>query len=152
MPTLNTAFFFKVLRVLLEYGMLIWLLLMISRLGRQMFLDMRVEFQAQCPPERRQDEAVLAVIEAGEPDLAGRRYAFSEQIALGRGEDNDVIIPENFVSHHHAVIFRHGNQYVLEDLGSRNHTYVNGQVLEGKVYLRSGDLVRIGMVELRFER
>jgi len=152
LPTLNTAFFFKVLRVLLEYGMLIWLLLMVSRLGRCMALDMRGEMQAQRPPETRQDEAILTITEAGEPGLAGQRYAFSEQIALGRGEDNDVIIPENFVSHHHAVIFRHGNQYVLEDLGSRNHTYVNGQMLEGKVYLRSGDLVRIGMVELKFER
>lgn len=152
MPTLNTAFFFKVLRVLLEYGMLVWLLLMVSRLGRRMFADMHAELQAQRAPETRQDEAVLTVTEAGEPGLTGQRYAFNEQIALGRGADNDIVIPENFVSHHHAVIFRHGNQYVLEDLGSRNHTYVNGRVLEGKVYLRPGDLVRIGMVELRFER
>ncbi len=69
-----------------------------------------------------------------------------------RGRDNHIVIPEGYVSHHHAQIYRHGNQYVIEDLGSINHTYVNGQILEGRAYLRPGDKIRIGLVTLRFER
>ena len=130
MPTLNTAFFLKVLRVLLEYGMLAWLLIFMSRFGRRLFSEVRTEMKKQQAPEIRQDEAVLVVTEANEPELAGRRFAFAEQVALGRGEDNDIVIPESFVSHHHAVIYRHGNQYVIEDLGSRNHTFVNEQLLQ----------------------
>ena len=75
-----------------------------------------------------------------------------DEITIGRGAENDVIIPENFVSHRHATIFLHGAQYVIEDLGSVNHTYVNGQMLEGKAYLKPNDEIRIGMVTLKFER
>ena len=92
------------------------------------------------------------MLEASEESLNGRRFAFSEQITLGRGEDNDIVIPEGFVSHHHAVIYPHGSQYVIEDLGSVNHTYVNDQKMEGRAYIKPGDIVRIGMVTLRFER
>ena len=62
------------------------------------------------------------------------------------------MIPESFVSHHHAVLYPHGSQYVVEDLGSTNHTYLNDQVLEGKAYIKAGDVIRIGMVTLQFER
>lgn len=152
MPATGTAIFFKILRVLLEYGMLIWLLFFMARWGKRLFQDVRRELSKQQTQEIRQDEAVLAVTEAKEAELMGRRFAFAEQIALGRGEDNDIVIPENFVSHHHAVIYRHGNQFVIEDLGSRNHTYVNEQLLRGRAYLRPGDMLRIGLVTLKFER
>ncbi|MCH3960409.1 MAG: FHA domain-containing protein [Selenomonas sp.] len=150
MPT--TAMFLKVVRVVLEYGMLLWLIWFALKLTKRMFTEVRRETIRQRRPETSQNEAVLAVLEASEDSLAGRRFAFSEQITMGRGEDNDVVIPEGFVSHHHAVIYQHGSQYVIEDLGSVNHTYVNDQMMEGRAYIKPGDLVRIGMVTLRFER
>lgn len=150
MPTM--AIVLKAVRVVLEYGMLLWLLWFAVRLMKRMFADMRRESAGLKRPETSQNEAVLSVVEAEEENLSGRRFAFDEQITVGRGEDNDVMIPESFVSHHHAVIYRHGSQYVVEDLGSRNHTYVNDQILEGRAYIKPGDLVRIGMVTLRFER
>ena len=144
----------KVLRVALEYGMLIWLLMFVVKIARWIFLDAKQQFAQQKPPEVQSHEAVLAILssEAGEEDLVKKRFAFSEQITLGRGEDNDVVIPESFVSHHHAVLFKRGSQYVIEDLGSRNHTYVNDQLLTGKAYIKPGDLIRIGLVTMRFER
>ena len=150
MPT--TAMFLKVVRVVLEYGMLLWLIWFALKLTKRMFTEVRRETIRQRRPETSQNEAVLAVLEASEDSLAGRRFAFSEQITMGRGKDNDVVIPEGFVSHHHAVIYQHGSQYVIEDLGSVNHTYVNDQMMEGRAYIKPGDLVRIGMVTLRFER
>lgn len=150
MPT--TAIFLKILRVLLEYGMLAWLLWFVLKLTRQMFREGRKVMILARRPETSQSEAVLAVVQASEPELRGRRYAFREQIKIGRGADNDIIIPENFVSHHHAVLYRRGNQYVIEDLGSVNHTYVNDQMLEERAYVKTGDKIRIGMVTLRFER
>ena len=110
------------------------------------------DFGQQRRPETAQNEAVLTVLDADEEELQGHRFAFSEQISIGRGEDNNIRIPEGFVSHHHAVIYQHGSQYVIEDLGSVNHTYVNDQVLTGRAYIKSGDIVRIGMVTMRFER
>ncbi|MDY5717624.1 MAG: FHA domain-containing protein [Selenomonas sp.] len=147
-----TAMLIKIARVLLEYGMLFWLLWFSLKLSKNIFKEIRRENIRQRAPETSQNEAVLSVIAAEEESLQGRRYAFVQQITIGRGEENDIVIPENFVSHHHAVIYQHGNQYVIEDLGSVNHTYVNGNALSGKVYIKPGDEVQIGMVVLRFER
>ncbi len=138
--------------MVLEYGMLLWLIWFSLKLTKRMFTEVRRETIRQRRPETSQNEAVLVVLEASEESLNGRRFAFSEQITLGRGEDNDIVIPEGFVSHHHAVIYPHGSQYVIEDLGSVNHTYVNDQKMEGRAYIKPGDIVRIGMVTLRFER
>lgn len=150
MPTM--AIMLKGVRVILEYGMLLWLLWFAVTLTRRMFGEVRRETLRRRPSETSLNEAVLAVVDAGEEELQGRRLAFSEQISIGRGEDNDLVIPEGFVSHHHAVIYPHGSQYVIEDLGSVNHTYVNDQILEGRAYIKPGDIVRIGMVTMRFER
>ena len=147
-----TAMLIKIARVLLEYGMLFWLLWFSLKLSKNIFKEIRRENIRQRAPETCQNEAVLSVIAAEEESLQGRRYAFVQQITIGRGEENDIVIPENFVSHHHAVIYQHGNQYVIEDLGSVNHTYVNGNALSGKAYIKPGDEVQIGMVALRFER
>ncbi|MCI7260255.1 MAG: FHA domain-containing protein [Selenomonadales bacterium] len=147
-----TAMLIKIARVLLEYGMLFWLLWFSLKLSKNIFKEIRRENIRQRAPETSQNEAVLSVIAAEEESLQGRRYAFVQQITIGRGEENDIVIPENFVSHHHAVIYQHGNQYVIEDLGSVNHTYVNGNALSGKSYIKPGDEVQIGMVVLRFER
>ena len=51
-----------------------------------------------------------------------------------------------------TVVFLRNNLYVIEDLGSRNHTYVNDRQLNGKAYLKAGDLIRIGFLTLKFER
>ena len=147
-----TAMMIKAARVVLEYGMLLWLIFFVLRLMNKMFRDVRQEMRQQRKPLHSKNEAVLSVVEAQEDSLADRRFAFQEEITLGRSRENDVVIPENFVSHRHATIFLHGAQYVIEDLGSVNHTYVNGQPLQGKAYLKPGDMIRIGMVTLRFER
>lgn len=147
-----TATILKVVRVVLEYGMLLWLIYFVGKLVRGMFLDVKKESRAARKPEVSPREAILSVVDAREPELSGQRFAFGEQITIGRGSDNDVVIPESFVSHHHAAIYRHGSQYIVEDLGSVNHTYVNDQELEGRAYIQAGDVLRIGLVTLKFER
>ena len=148
----GAAMAIKVVRVVLEYGMLLWLIYFTVSLSRRMFGEVKQEMKQQRKPAVKQNEALLTVVEASEEELQGRRFAFQEEITIGRGAENDVRIPENFVSHRHATIFLHGAQYVIEDLGSVNHTYVNGQPLEGQAYLKPGDEIRVGMVTLRFER
>jgi pSer/pThr/pTyr-binding forkhead associated (FHA) protein len=148
----GAAMAIKVARVALEYGMLLWLIYFTVSLSRRMFGEVKQELKQQRKPAVKLNEALLTVVEASEEELQGRRFAFQEEITIGRGAENDVRIPENFVSHRHATIFLHGAQYIIEDLGSVNHTYVNGQPLEGRTYLKPGDEIRVGMVTLRFER
>ena len=148
----GAAMAIKVARVALEYGMLLWLIYFTVSLSRKMFGEVKKEMKRQHKPAVRQNEALLTVVEASEEELQGRRFAFQEEITIGRGAENDIRIPENFVSHRHATIFLQVAQYVIQDMGSVNHTYVNGQPLEGRAYLKPGDEIRIGMVTLRFER
>lgn len=148
-----SAFLFKALNVLFQYGMLLVLLKVLWRMVRILACDVKSDIQELSTPIVEADEAVLTVLEARPSSgLAGRRFAFADAIAIGRGDDNDIVIPDVFVSHEHARITARGNQYVIEDLGSRNHTYVNDEELEGSQYLQPGDIIRIGFVSMKFER
>jgi DNA-binding winged helix-turn-helix (wHTH) protein len=63
---------------------------------------------------------------------------------IGRGADVAVPIFASATSRHHARVVVAGNSVTVEDLGSRNGTYVNGTRVEGSVELHTGDEIRIG--------
>ena len=145
------ALVLKALRVLLEYGALLWLAYAVLRIGRAMFQTLRSDIrEATRLPEVQQGAASLLVI-AGD-GLAGRRFPLGHELTIGRSLDNDIVLADNFVSHHHVSVYQRENAYIAEDLGSRNHTYLNDGLLTGRAYLRAGDVLRIGAVALRFER
>lgn len=148
----GTDLFLRILSVLFQYGILLLLFFFISRLARMMFYDMKSLQKEFKPREVFPSEAVLSVMKSDDDALTGKRFAFTHEIRLGRGEDNDIRISDSFVSHHHAIVRLVNNQYVIEDMGSVNHTYLNDEVLRGKAYLKPGDLIRIGFVVLKFER
>ena len=63
---------------------------------------------------------------------------------LGRGEQADIQLEDGFASSRHARLVPHGDVIVLEDLGSTNGTYLNGEPLRGPQPLHVGDKIRIG--------
>lgn len=67
-----------------------------------------------------------------------------EQLTIGRDATNGVAINDAEVSRKHARLMFQGGKYVLEDLGSTNGTFVNGQRLAGPVVLKPGDVVSLG--------
>jgi predicted component of type VI protein secretion system len=74
------------------------------------------------------------------------------EVYLGRDVNNDVVINDAEVSRKHARLTMQAGAYVLEDLGSTNGTFVNGQRLMGPHILRPGELVLFGEnVSLVFE-
>src|SRR5688572_4252940 len=66
------------------------------------------------------------------------------EIIIGRDSKVDVVISSPVVSQRHARLIQEGEGYVLEDLGSSNGTYLNGQRLVGRHPLKSGDQIRLG--------
>ncbi len=66
------------------------------------------------------------------------------ETVIGREESADLTIPSQAVSRRHARLLREGDGYVVEDLGSSNGTFVNGQKLTGRRTLKSGDQIRLG--------
>jgi pSer/pThr/pTyr-binding forkhead associated (FHA) protein len=69
---------------------------------------------------------------------------------IGRGGDCDIVIGEQTVSRHHAALVRFGDRWLLEDLGSKNGTAVNGEAIAAPAPLREGDFVSFGAFGLVF--
>lgn len=67
-----------------------------------------------------------------------------DQLTIGRDANNGVAINDAEVSRKHSRLTFQGGKYVLEDLGSTNGTFVNGQRLAGPVVLKPGDVVSLG--------
>ncbi len=80
-----------------------------------------------------------------------REYIFDQDIIqIGSAEENDVVVPDSRVSRHHCKILHEPSGYLVMDLGSTNGTTVNRvRVREG--YLKSGSVIALGGVELRFQ-
>jgi hypothetical protein len=67
-----------------------------------------------------------------------------DQLTIGRDSSNGVAINDAEVSRKHSRLSFQGGKYVLEDLGSTNGTFVNGQRLSGPAVLKAGDVVSLG--------
>jgi hypothetical protein len=84
---------------------------------------------------------------------AGQRFVITGPAAtIGRHSGCDFQIDDPELSRQHARITWSGTGYVVEDLGSVNGTFVNGEQISGPRLLQDGDLLRLGEgVELAFQ-
>ena len=82
----------------------------------------------------------------------GAAYDLSGGAILGRSDVADIQLEDSFASGRHTSLEPHGDAMVVEDLGSTNGTYLNGEPLTGPQPLRPGDRIRIGDSEFAFER
>jgi predicted component of type VI protein secretion system len=74
------------------------------------------------------------------------------ELYIGRDINNDIVINDSEISRKHARLIMQAGGYVLEDLGSTNGSFVNGQRLMGPHVLRPGEMVMFGEnVSLAFE-
>jgi pSer/pThr/pTyr-binding forkhead associated (FHA) protein len=79
----------------------------------------------------------------------GRSFVLNGKTAqIGRGSSNQVCLKEPSVSRKHAKIYRDNDQYYIEDLQSRNGTWINGNVIESgvRVQVQEGVPIAIGNV------
>jgi hypothetical protein len=83
---------------------------------------------------------------------SGTIILLDNDVVFGRAADSDVpLTSDATVSGRHARVFRRDGSPYLEDLGSTNGTYVNGQPLAAERLLRPGDVVAVGSTELVYE-
>ena len=69
-----------------------------------------------------------------------------DELSMGRGEENDIVVPHASISRSHARLLRRNGSYELTDLNSTNGTWVNNQPVHGSVAVRSGAEIRLGDV------
>ena len=67
-----------------------------------------------------------------------------EEILLGRDLANDIPISDPEISRRHARFMMQGESFLVEDLGSTNGTFLNGQRISSPQQLRAGDVITLG--------
>jgi FHA domain len=84
--------------------------------------------------------------------LRGTSFTLTgERTVVGRGAGSDVRLDDSFISQSHAVVLRQGQRVLVEDLGSKNGTSVNGGTVSAPRPLRHGDVIGFGRIEVRYE-
>jgi pSer/pThr/pTyr-binding forkhead associated (FHA) protein len=72
-------------------------------------------------------------------------------VVIGRGQDCDIVLEDGNLSRHHCQIRKWAGKFRIEDLQSKNGTYVNGRKVD-VVDLAPGDLIAIGDQMLAFKK
>lgn len=81
---------------------------------------------------------------------AGRSIAIKRnKLLIGRSEDCDVRPLSEEVSRRHCAVHVGPAEVWVEDLGSRNGTFVNGTKITEKTRVKDGDIIRVGALELK---
>jgi pSer/pThr/pTyr-binding forkhead associated (FHA) protein len=90
----------------------------------------------------------LVVLSEG---LTGRTHELkAERTTIGRVEDNSFQVPDASVSSHHCEILLKGSEVMIQDLGSTNGSFINGERITEAV-LKPSQILRLGQVEIRLE-
>ncbi len=90
-------------------------------------------------------ESPLLIAQSG--PLKGLRWNLSKPLMIGREATCEVVIPDRMVSRFHARLTPTPEGVVLEDLGSKNGTHRNGNLVEGRQVLQDGDTVQIALAQ-----
>jgi len=98
------------------------------------------------------DKAYLKLINRKDslPFKIEEYYIIDKELTFGRHGDNDIVVKDPYVSKKHFKIVEDEDEYYLEDLGSSNGTYLNGDKIYDIVKLNDGDIIKAGQIEFLF--
>lgn len=68
-----------------------------------------------------------------------------DEVLVGRDEACDISLPERQISRQHIRIYRNGDRFFVQDLDSKNGTWLNGQPLKGSAELHDGDEIQLAL-------
>lgn len=107
-----------------------------------------VRRQAAATPVTREKARSVAVVEG---PLKGSHMEVSslEEFTVGRAGDNDFQLGDDFASSRHARMFRRGSEWFVEDLDSRNGTFVNGVRIDQPERVSVGTDIKMGRTIVR---
>src|SRR5262249_20728117 len=84
--------------------------------------------------------------------IAGRRYKLADgEYVIGRRSDCQIFVPDMRVSRQHARLWKTGESWEIEDLGSNNGTFVNGIKVQTATQIRHDDEILIANNRIRVE-
>jgi pSer/pThr/pTyr-binding forkhead associated (FHA) protein len=74
----------------------------------------------------------------------GRVFPLGAEMTVGRAAGCQITLDDTYASQIHARVFQRDGQFLVEDLGSTNGTYLNRQKVAGPLVMRAGDKIQIG--------
>ena len=99
------------------------------------------------PRARRRRGGTTLALKFIEPlDRTGERVTVDSAVTIGRSADCDLAMSDTYLSSRHARLANDQGDLSIEDLGSTNGTYVNQELVDGRVHLERGDIVQVGGV------
>jgi hypothetical protein len=149
---------------LLKYVFLAILYLFFLRVLRAVWVEMRepkpAPFGAQAAPAapvaapaqpaRGGSERLVVVDPVAKKGL---EFPVADELTVGRAGGCAILLDDDsFVSQLHARVFRRDGQMFVEDLGSTNGTFLNGQKVSAPVAVRKGDKIQFGRTTLEVRK
>lgn len=155
---------------LIRYSFILLLFLFLFKIVRLMVIDLRsltrsgkIASKAKSVRMEEPDPLVeykesrspveLVVLE-GNNQLyhVGQALQLRKNVTIGRGVDNNIVITGQKISNHHARIWEERSQWWIEDLGSKNGTFINDILIKKPISLANGDKIGMGEFVFRFVR
>ena len=102
------------------------------------------------PSKKSAGPRKLVVLEG---PLSGQSFALSgAPITIGRADDSTLVLSDDYVSTRHARLVPRGDDWLVEDLGSTNGTYLDRQKVSGPTPVRPGVKIRVGKTVMELRR
>lgn len=141
---------FDLVSTFFRYLFVVIIYLFILSIIRMIYLDIRLT-------EKRlrvsQGDSYLRLLSGREAVAYGIEdsYVLKANNVIGRDSGCDICFPDRFMSQKNTLIFLEGSDYYIEDLDSKNGTFVNGEPISGDpILLYNGDKIAVGSVEFAF--
>ena len=109
-----------------------------------------IEIHAGRAPEPAPEPAQTQrfVLESDGEGIAATAFLVAGAARVGRSPQCDIVLPDPSVSRSHALLDVHGGKLFVQDAGSTNGTFVNGERVESRA-LKAGDTVAFGKTSMR---
>jgi len=82
----------------------------------------------------------------------GRTYDVADELTIGRAAGCQVPLEDSYASQLHARVFRRKGDFLVEDLGSTNGTFLNRKKVSSAVPIRKGDRLQVGKTVLELTK
>ncbi|SDS68516.1 FHA domain-containing protein [Corynebacterium timonense] len=136
-----------------RFGLLIllWLFILLVLWGvrRDVSAASGVRRQATASAPVTRDKARQIVVAEGPLRGSHMSIASVEDITLGRADTNDFVLGDDYASSRHARLFRRGSEWFVEDLDSRNGTFVQGTRIDQPERVSVGTDIKMGRTIVR---
>ena len=141
----------NVVFVAIRYVFLALIYIFIMVIVMAIYRDVKAPSSEAAPrrTRKKKGERPGLMVVAADRNL-GARYNLSEDIVIGRAPGSGIVIDDTYASQQHARVYRQGDTFFVEDLGSTNGTYVNGRKISYPLELRPGDRIKIGKTVFEF--